>query len=227
MESIRSCCIAMNNYTYTYACRNIFNTIKRSGQCSLEKYTSHFIERVVCERWVGDWTKTATYWPPAPPAIAVCLFRSPELLNRGPGGPASLLRTGSHSSIWNTDFKLWTPTPPAWLPVSPGLNHCFTPTQFNPSTVKVISWSFRPDAPVIYTGAFLIWQLGRVGGQYATLCLLIGQCVAESFGRDIDSWGKIDLLFYWECYKLCASSSLSSHRTITYKYIWVVMYIMT
>ena len=74
--------------------------------------------------------------PPAPWAIAVRLFCSPGLLNRGSGSPASLLRAGFHSSIWNTDFKLWTPT--AWLPVSPGLYHCFTPTQFNPSTVKVI-----------------------------------------------------------------------------------------
>ena len=60
----------MNNYTYTYACRNIFNTIKTSGHSSLEKYTSHFIRngwkglrKVMCERWVGDWTKTVTYWP--------------------------------------------------------------------------------------------------------------------------------------------------------------------
>ena len=39
------CCIAMNNYTYTYAdaCRNIFNTIKMSRHSSLEKYSSHFI----------------------------------------------------------------------------------------------------------------------------------------------------------------------------------------
>ena len=42
-------------------------------------------------------------------------------------------------------------------------------TQFNPSTVKGIPWYLRPDAPVIYIGAFLIWQPGRVGGQYATL----------------------------------------------------------
>ena len=46
------CCIVttMNNYTYTYACRNIFNTITTSEHSSLEKYTSHFIERFVCER---------------------------------------------------------------------------------------------------------------------------------------------------------------------------------
>ena len=37
-------------YTYTYTRRNIFNTIRTSEDTSLEKYTSHFIERVVCER---------------------------------------------------------------------------------------------------------------------------------------------------------------------------------
>ena len=42
-------------------------------------------------------------------------------------------------------------------------------TQLNPSTVKVIPWYLRPDAPVIYTDTFLIWQLGRTGGQYVTL----------------------------------------------------------
>ena len=42
-------------------------------------------ESFMCERWVGDWTKTATYWPPALPVIAAFLSRSPGLLNRGPG----------------------------------------------------------------------------------------------------------------------------------------------
>ena len=139
----------MDNYTYTYACRSIFNTITTSGHSSLEKYTSHFIERIVCERWVGDWIKTATYWPPSSSGHSRRLFRSPGLLNRGPGGPASLLRAGSHSSIWNTDFKLWTPN--AWHPVSPRLYHCFTSTQFNPSIVKVIPWSLRPDAQVHFS----------------------------------------------------------------------------
>ena len=58
-----------------------------------------------------------------------------------------------------------------------GLYNCLTPTcfserrictQFNPSTVKVIPWYLRPDAPVIYTAAFLISLLSRVGGQYVT-----------------------------------------------------------
>ena len=49
-------------------------------------------------------------------------------------------------------------------------------TQFNPSTVNDIPWFFRLDAPVIYTGTFRIWQLGRVGGQYATWVKLYQYC---------------------------------------------------
>ena len=49
------------------------------------------------------------------------------------------------------------------------------------SRLPLISWYLRPDAPVIYAGAFLFffffWQLGTVGGQYATQielnCILI------------------------------------------------------
>ena len=50
------------------------DAITTSGHSSLEKYTSHFIERVVCERWVGDWTKTATYWPPQLHRPQQCIF---------------------------------------------------------------------------------------------------------------------------------------------------------
>ena len=53
-------------------------------------------------------------------------------------------------------------------------------TQSNPSTVKVIPWYLQPDAPVIYTGAFLIWQLGRVGGQYVTEIAVGDQLHASS-----------------------------------------------
>ena len=61
---------------------------------------------------------------------------------------------------------------------STGLYNCLMPTcfserhictQFNPSTVKIIPWYLQPNAPVIYTGAFLIWHLGWVRGQYVTL----------------------------------------------------------
>ena len=49
---------------------------------------------------------------PAPPDIAVCRSCSPRLLNRGPGGPASL----GHVLIPASSHQLlWSPTP--WLPV--------------------------------------------------------------------------------------------------------------
>ena len=60
-------------------------------------------------------------------AIAAFLFRSPGLLNRGPGGPAPA-GSGFHSSNWNTDFKLWSPS--NWLPVAPGLYIYLPPTYF-------------------------------------------------------------------------------------------------
>ena len=85
---------------------------------------------------------------------------------------------GFHAGILSP--KLWlqlTELPVAtgyiivWrLPASCGRHIC---TQLNPSTVKVIPRYLRPDAPVIYTGAFLIWQLGRVGGQYVTILALV------------------------------------------------------
>ena len=53
------------HYTYTYTCRNIFNTIRTRENTSLEKYTSHFIWKgskgllkvLLSERGVGDWTE--------------------------------------------------------------------------------------------------------------------------------------------------------------------------
>ena len=52
-----------------------------SGHSSLEKYTSHFIERVVCERELETEQRLQHTDSPAPLAIAVSLFHSPGLLN--------------------------------------------------------------------------------------------------------------------------------------------------
>ena len=132
-------------------------------------------ERVMCERWAGDWTKTATYWPLALLAIAALLSHPAGLLNQGPWGPSSLLDlilTASNCSNW-----LQTLISNSLTSCRLGLYNCLTPTcfserrictQLNPPTVKVIPWYLRPDAPVIYTGTFLIWLPGRVGGQYVT-----------------------------------------------------------
>ena len=95
------CCIAMTNYTYTYACRNIFNTIKMSGHSSLEKYTSHFIYKgYYCVRGELETEQNCNILTPTLMTITAFLSHSPGLLNRGPGGPASLGH-GSHSSIFS------------------------------------------------------------------------------------------------------------------------------
>ena len=116
------CCIAKNNYTYTYAFWNIFNTITTSGHSSLEKYTSLFIERVVCERWVGNWTELQhidplqLFWLSQPffPVLLGCS-------TGGHGGGQPLLGHGSH-------FSIFSPTDLNFL--SPGLYNNLTPTYF-------------------------------------------------------------------------------------------------
>ena len=78
---------------------------------------------------------------------------------------------GSHSSIFS-------PTGLNFL--SPGLYNNLTSTYFLRAShlysiqpvdcqgYPLNPWYLRPDAPVVYTGTFLIWQPGRVGGQYVT-----------------------------------------------------------
>ena len=112
---------------------------------------------------VGERTKTATYWPPNSSGYHSLSFPFSWDAQPGAWGPSYLLRAGSHSSIRNADFKLWTPTNLNFL--SPGLYHCFTSTQFNPTTVKAIPWS--PDIfdwmHMLFTQVhFFFWQLGRV-----------------------------------------------------------------
>ena len=55
----------------------------------LEKYTSHFIERVVCEREL-ETEQNCNILTPTPMATTAFLSCSPGLLNLGPEGPASL-----------------------------------------------------------------------------------------------------------------------------------------
>ena len=139
------CCIAMNNYTCTYACGNIFNTIiKTSGHSSLEKYTSHFIwkgskglQKVLSVRGELGTEQNCNILTPTLMATTAFLSRCPGLLNQGPGDQP-LLGYGSHSSIFSpTDLNF----------LSPGLYNNLTSTyflrasqfrtQFNSSTVKV------------------------------------------------------------------------------------------
>ena len=137
------------------------DTMKTSGHSSLEKYTSHFIERVVCERELETeqncniLTPTlmaiTAFFPvllgcstgglgaqPLCDTILIPASLQLQLLNRGPEGPLcwwfSLLHLISH-----------------WRP----LNSTCRQSNLSP-------WYLRPDAPVIYTGAFPILT-GRPG----------------------------------------------------------------
>ena len=59
-----------------------------STQRRAEKYTSHFIERVVCEREL-ETEQNCNILTPTLLANTVFLSHSPGLLNWGPGSPAS------------------------------------------------------------------------------------------------------------------------------------------
>ena len=82
---------------------------------SLKKYISHFIckgsKRVTQGLRVrGSWipNKTAKYWQPLLWPSALCLSRSPGLLNRRPRGPALCWVM----AFFTTSYQqlLWTPT---------------------------------------------------------------------------------------------------------------------
>ena len=122
----------------------------------LEKYTSHTLcKRVVCERWVGDWTDCSIL-PQVPLSLAALLSHSAGLLNRGSWGPSPLLGAGSHCLELQLELQLQlTPTnsnseAPGYISVwcPPAFCERHICTEFNPSTVKAISWCLRPDAPI-------------------------------------------------------------------------------
>ena len=136
-------------------------------------YTSHFIERVVCEREL-ETKQNCNILTPTLMAITAFLSRSTGLLNRGPGGSASA-GTCSHSSIFSPiptaqSGVLRAPSVVCWFslqhPISNWLTSCLHPGYMivlrplnstrRQSRSPLISWYLRPDAPVIYTGAFLL-----------------------------------------------------------------------
>ena len=118
------CCIVIfYNYTHIHA-EYIFDAVNnRRVKTSLKKIcTSHFIVRVqkgllkvLLWEGVGDWTKTAIYWPPLLwPAL--CLSRSPDGQPEA-WGPRFLLSAGFLYHILSpTGFQnYWGPRGPLLL----------------------------------------------------------------------------------------------------------------
>ena len=103
---------------------------------------------------VGDWTELQHIDPHSYGHNSVS-FPFSWLLNWEPGGPASLGAGFLYRNFTPTD---WTSCAPSYIivrhpPSSCGLHKSHS---FNPSTVKIIFYIPRPDAPAIYTGAFPI-----------------------------------------------------------------------
>ena len=105
---------------------------------SLEKYTSHFIrkgcKRVMCERWVGDWTNCNILTPSSfvfsSTSFLFCWAAQSGVLR----AHSPLLGAGSLYSILS--LTRLTPTLTETV-CRTGLYHCLIPTctEFNPSTV--------------------------------------------------------------------------------------------
>ena len=167
--------------------------MKTSGHRSLEKYTSHFIERVVCEREL-ETEQNCNILTPTLMAITAFLLRSPGLLNRGPGAqplwdivliPASslqlqLLSRGPESPLCWVLVLSTTSFLQLLNFLSPGLYNNLTPTLL-PASVT-ISHSIQPvhsqgyilifldRMHLLFTHVhFLFWQLGR--GQHGCVSL--------------------------------------------------------
>ena len=159
-------------YTYTYRCRNIFDTIRTSEDTSLEKYTSHFIERVVCERWVGDWTELQNIDPHSYGHNSVSFLFSEASLWDMVLIPASSLQ------LQLLNWGLRAPSAGYWF----SLPHLFSNWLEFPvhrvislfyvhSIQPVDSQGYPLDTfdrmHLLFTQVhFIFWQLGR--GQYAT-----------------------------------------------------------
>ena len=150
------CCIVTTNYTHIHA--ETKSTIMTNEHASLEKkYTSHTLFEMVAKglyvRGELETEQTTTYWPPSSSVFSSTSFSFCWATQSGVlRAHSPLLGAGSLYSILSpTDSKLTE------LPVAPGYITVWHPpafrerricTQFNPSTVKVIPWYLRPDAPV-------------------------------------------------------------------------------
>ena len=117
--------------------------MKTSGHTSLEKYTTHLLkgfERYYCVRGELETEQNCNTLTTTLMAITAFISCSPGLLNRGPRGPAlwdMVLIPAFSLQLTRTSFRrgymiIWRPL--FFLRASQFR------TQFNPLTVKVISW---------------------------------------------------------------------------------------
>ena len=152
------CCIVETINTYKYACRNISNTITTSWHSSLEKYTSHFIERVVCEREL-ETEQRLQHIDSHSSGYHSLSFLFSWAAQPGAWGPSLcwdmvLIPVSSLQLNWTSCRRGYIII---WRPPTSCECHNFTLNSIpRQSRSPLISWYLWPDAPVIYTGAFLL-----------------------------------------------------------------------
>ena len=151
----------------------MFNTITTSGHSSLETYASHFIWKgskgllkvLLCERWVGDWTKLQHIDPNNSSGYNSISFPFSLAAQPGVWGP---------SLCWDIVLISVSSLQLIWLPVAPGLYNYLTSTYLLwashlHSIQPVDSQGYPLISSTGYTCYlhrynFFFWQLGR--GQY-------------------------------------------------------------
>ena len=145
------------------------NTIKTSGHSSLEKYTSHFIERVVCERELETEQR----------------LQHIDLHSYAHNCVSFLFSWAAQPGVWRPslcwDMFSFHHLHSNWLTSCLHLGYIIV--QCPPSSCeRHKSHSIQPvhgqgyiliflnQMHLLFTQVhFLFWQLGRVGGQYATV----------------------------------------------------------
>ena len=194
------------NYTYTYICGNIINNNDERTHFFRKIYLSHFIrkgcDRVtngLCLRGELETEQTATYWPQVPLTIAALLSYSAGLLNRGSWGPKpsagswfSLPRTATRTPT-NWLQLIWTSCRRGYIII------CRPPTSCERHLIQpvdsqgypLIPWYLWPDAPVVYTSAFLLltgWS-GSICNMF-TQYSIVYYATFWDLNLDLKSWGR-------------------------------------
>ena len=143
------------------ACSNHNDDTIKTSDTVLRKYTSHFIERVVCERELGT-EQNGNILTLTPLAITAFVSRSPGLLNRGPWGPLRWVQVFSIASclqlVWSPNCSVgdlrapsagcwlsllhlvfnWSGLQTNWLPVFTELHNSSMPTFLWTSQIALI-----------------------------------------------------------------------------------------
>ena len=112
-------------------------------------YLSHFVAKGLCERGELETEQTATYWPPVPLSFSFCWATQSGVLRAHSSLLGLVLSTASWLQL--TEHPVAPGYIIVWCP--PASCECRICTQFSLSTVKVISWYLRPDAPVPWSTA--------------------------------------------------------------------------